>query len=95
MDYIETTQNIPCTDLCENTSHSIHVNHSDKVPTNNGSVIKTPNESKKRKKKKKSFNDIMSDITSRKISIEEEKKNHKEDLQKIMQSAQFKKLERI
>ena len=48
-----------------------------------------------KKKKRKSFKSIMADMTSKTTTLEQDKLNHKDQLQITMQHAKFNKLDRI
>lgn len=63
----------------------------------NVTVANMPSTSKLKNpsKKRKSFKNLMSEITSKTTTLEEEKSNHKDKLQAVMQHAQFNKVERI
>jgi hypothetical protein len=69
----------------------------DNVTNDNVTFANMPSTSKLKKtsKKRKSFKNLMSEITSKTTTLEEEKSNHKDQLQAVMQHAQFNKVERI
>jgi hypothetical protein len=73
------------------------VHSNDNVTNDNVTVANMPSTSKLKKhsKKRKSFKNLMSEITSKTTTLEEEKSNHKDKLQAVMQHAQFNKVERI
>ena len=50
---------------------------------------------KKKKRKKSSYKDIMANITQNTKTIEEEKNNHKKQLETLMKSANFEKVNKI
>ena len=66
-----------------------------KVVKNNANMSSVTEPVKKKKRKKSSYKDIMANITQNTKTIEEEKNNHKKQLETLMKSANFEKVNKI